>query len=71
MDSDESMRTDPGELSPQRLWDPIVELTKQGTPLQDSNENQIQNSAALPNREESFPHDNTEVEDIWANPQNF
>ena len=39
MDSDESMRTDPGELSPQRLRDPIVEPTRQGIPLQNSNEN--------------------------------
>ena len=66
MDSDESMRTDPGELSPQRLRDPTIEPTRQGTPLQNSNESQIQNPAALPNREESFPHDNTEVEDIYT-----
>ena len=35
LDSDESMRTDPGQLRPQRLRDPIVEPTRQGTPLQD------------------------------------
>ena len=64
MDSDESMKTDPGELSPQRLRDPTVEPIGQGTALQNSNENRIQNPAALPNREESFLHDNTEVEDI-------
>ena len=62
LDSDE---TDPGELSPQRLRDPIVEPTRQGTPLQDSNESQIQNPVALPNREESFPHDNIDVGDIY------
>ena len=66
MDSDESMRTDPGELSPQRLRDPTIEPTRQGTPLQNSNENQIQNPAALPNREESFPHANTKVKDIYT-----
>ena len=66
LDSDESMRTDPGELSPQRFRDPIVEPTRQETPLQDSNENQIQNPATLPNREGSFPHDNTELGDIYT-----
>ena len=66
MDSDESMRTDLGELSPQRLRNPIVESTGQGTLIQDNNEIQIENPAALSNREELFPHDNTELGDIYT-----
>ena len=66
LDSDESMRTDLGEQSPQRLRDPIVEPTGQGTLTLDSNKIQIENSTALPNREEYFPKDNTELENRYT-----
>ena len=55
------MRTDLGEPSPQRFRDLVLESTGQ-----DSNEIQIENPAALPNREELFPHDNTVSGDIYA-----